>query len=73
MSTPREPRGFIRCRTCIERTQTERLEVGLSASVLVVRCPKHGVVVELTPDSLAALLAHPPTCDCCGAVRQVLS
>jgi hypothetical protein len=58
-------KGYMHCRRCTEGQQTQRLEVGLSNEALVVQCKKHGLVVELTPASLAALLAHPPECECC--------
>lgn len=68
-----EPRGFMHCRTCTRGQQTQRLEVGLTATGLVVLCKKHGLVVELTPSSLADLLAHPPECECCRGQRGLPS
>lgn len=62
-------RGFIHCRACVAGQQTQRLEVGLSSSALVVLCKKHGLVGEFTPESLGVLLAHPPECECCKGQR----
>ena len=62
-------RGFIHCRACTTRGQTERLEVGLTSEGLLVQCKKHGLVGEFTPDTLAALLTHPPECECCKERR----
>ncbi|HEY3493711.1 MAG TPA: hypothetical protein VGK73_03450 [Polyangiaceae bacterium] len=67
-----ELRGCLHCRACTERGQTQRLEVGIDDSNLVVQCKKHGLVVALTPDTLAELLSHPPECECC-ANRRALS
>lgn len=61
--------GYIHCRACTERGQTERLEVGIDATSLVVQCKKHGLVGAFTPDELARLLSHPPECECCAARR----
>ncbi len=61
--------GFVHCRECTTRGQTQRLEVGLDAEGLVVQCKKHGLVVHFTPGSLADLLEHPPECDCCKGLR----
>lgn len=64
-------RGYLHCRACTERQQTQRLEVGIDADSLVVQCKKHGLVVALTPDTLAELLQHPPECECCAARRTL--
>lgn len=67
----RAPRGFIQCRTCAERQQTQRLEVGLTDTGLIVLCKKHGLVGEFTPEGLSVLLAHPPECECCRARKEL--
>ncbi len=64
-----EIQGFIHCRQCATRGQTQRLEVGLTTAGLVVQCKKHGLVGEFTPTSLAILLDHPPECECCRGRR----
>ena len=61
--------GFVHCRECAKRGQTQRLEVGLTTEGLVVECKKHGLVVSFTPSSLALLLEHPPECECCQGLR----
>lgn len=66
-----ELRGYLHCRACTERGQTQRLEVGIDDSNLVVQCKKHGLVVALTPGLLAELLQHPPECECCAARREI--
>ncbi len=68
-----EPQGFIHCRQCVARGQTQRLEVGLTRQGLVVLCKKHGLVGEFTPRALAELLAHPPECECCQGQRGLPS
>lgn len=61
--------GFVHCRTCTLRQQTPRIEVGLTSEGLRVQCHKHGLIAEFTPSSLAELLSHPPSCDCCKGQR----
>lgn len=61
---------FVHCKRCTLLGQTQRLEVALDAGGLTVQCKKHGLVVRLTPASLAALLAHPPRCACCEAEKS---
>lgn len=64
-----EIRGFIHCRACAERRQTQLLEVGLTSEGVRVQCKKHGLVGEFTPRALAILLEHPPECECCREQR----
>lgn len=60
-----EIHSFIHCHSCHARGQTERLEVGLTASGIRVDCRKHGIVVAFTPSELAEQIAQGPQCDGC--------
>lgn len=64
-----EIKGFVHCRQCATRGQTQRLKVGLTTEGLLVQCTKHGLVGHFTPETLGALLSHPPECDCCKGMR----
>lgn len=57
--------SFMHCRTCVERQQIERLEVGISRTGVVVQCKKHGIVVHYSPSELQRQVGRGPTCDCC--------
>lgn len=57
---------YFHCRTCLERKQTERIEVGLTDAGIRIQCPKHGKVLQLTPEQLEARVARGPQCDCCA-------
>jgi hypothetical protein len=56
---------FLHCKTCVMLGQTERLEVGLTATGMLVCCRKHGVVGGFTPEQLSEQVLLGPRCDCC--------
>lgn len=62
--------SFIHCRACSTRNQTERLEVGMSSTGLVVQCKKHGIIVHYSTDQLREQLLRGPECDCCPGGRH---
>lgn len=53
------------CRGCMEGRQTERTQVGLSSTGLVIYCKKHGLIAHFSPDQLREQLAKGPQCACC--------
>ena len=57
--------SYIHCRACTVGGQTERLEVGISRTGMIVNCKKHGIVGHFSLGQLGAELDRGPRCDCC--------
>jgi hypothetical protein len=57
--------SYFHCRKCVIGGQTERLEIGLTRTGMLVACRKHGKVEHFTPDKLSEQLARGPQCECC--------
>ncbi len=65
MMTRDQIHSYFHCKACMTGNQTERLEVGLTPTGILVCCKKHGVVGGFTPAQLTAEIQRGPRCECC--------
>lgn len=79
MSQPRPIERALVCARCakekprgVSHQQYARIQVGLTDGGIQIWCVRHDMnIAHFTPAELATVLAHPPDCDCCRALRQM--